>query len=483
MEGSAAYLNDEVETDEHVRMTFSYKMKGRQVIAKSAESIQDSEMCTVVGATHVVTEVKYGFNAFLLFEKEATEDISKEEISGALSITITYALVFNMTGWGEFSLSQEDEDLANSLSFKFYGDTLVDPPPQTFEQAIEVYQQLPARSLVDQRVVSFSLAPISDYCDETDTILNEIASSNVEILSNMIVDFETVDKMLRKLKNYNLSIDFQRYRALILDLESRFELAKTYFKAKIQTLLPKIRSGKAEEQELTELLTEYKQSVFEKENFLMLLGTRQKEIETAQYIIYHPSLPPNKYIDLDHTGDMSRCIIGHEYALVYELEILPTDIEQLGDMFENGTLNEGDKWFKNEDQVGENRPLMDDFIQLAIKNQDEGSASICFLISLNQIGDSGSDGKAFQLKLLKNGKSIVDDFHAPKKIWNMDETKRGTDYVELRVHHETDNDLQLGSSYFELKATYEIIDEEVNIFFKIILNRKFKFLLKDFCMF
>ena len=474
MEGSASYLNDEIETDEHVRMTFSFKKKGRQVIANSAESTIDSEMCKVAGATHVVTEVKYGFNAYLLFESKESEDLSKEEIAGSLRILIKFAESFEVEGYGNFSFSDIDEYVANTLSFKFYGDTVVDPPPQTFENAVEVYQQLPARSLVDERVVSFSLAPLSDYCEQEDVILNEIASSNVETVSNMIVDFEDVDKMLRKLKNHKLPTDFQSYRAILLDLESRFELAKTYFKAKIQTLLPKIRSGTAEEQELTDLLKEYKQSVFEKESFLLLLGTRQKEIETAEFIIYHPSLPSNKYVDLDHTGDMANCIIGHEYALVYELEILPTNTTHLGEMFEAKTLDETDKWFMNEDEVGDNRPLMNDFIQLAIKNQEEGSASICFLISVNQIGDSGENGKAFQLKLLKNGKTIVDGFRAPQKIWKMEEVERGVDYTELKLHHEADNGLQLESSYFQLKATYEMIGAGVSCsIMRIALNPHF----------
>ena len=50
-----------METEDIVRMTFSYKKKGRQISAVSAESIIDSDMCRPnIGATHVVTELKYG---------------------------------------------------------------------------------------------------------------------------------------------------------------------------------------------------------------------------------------------------------------------------------------------------------------------------------------------------------------------------------------------------------------------------------------
>ena len=42
-------------------MTYSYNKKGKQVTAIAADNVINSEMCFVDGATHVVTEVKYGF--------------------------------------------------------------------------------------------------------------------------------------------------------------------------------------------------------------------------------------------------------------------------------------------------------------------------------------------------------------------------------------------------------------------------------------
>ena len=88
----------------------------------------------------------------------------------------------------------------------------------------------------------------------------------------------------------------------------------------------------------------------------------------------------------------------------------------LGQQYEDGQLNEGDKWFMDEARVGKNRRLLKDFLEMATKNADTGSASICFLISLTQLSDKG--GK-FQLKLLSSGETLVDDFSAPKKIWKL----------------------------------------------------------------
>ena len=462
--GTAEYLNDEIQNDEFVRMTFSYNMIGKQVTAIAAENIQNSAACDSDDATHVVIEVKYGFNAFLLFETQSSETYSKEMIAGELKIMIKAIPAVSISGSGSMNLTDSQTEISESLRFRFHGDTVIDPPPQSFDEAIDVYQSLPAASLEDERVVSFSIAPLSDYCTAVDTILNDISSANIELVSNMMVDFEQVEKVLRRLKSSNLALDFQRYRLVLLDLEKRFEAEKSYFISEMQTLLPDIRSGDADDTDLTDLIDEYKASRYEKEVFLALLSTRQKEIETAEYIIYHEDLPSNTYVDLDNSGDMASCVIGHEYAVVYELEILPKNISALGDEYEAETLDESGKWFMDEEQVGANRPLMDDFIELAAKNADSGSASICFLITLNEYGESAD---AFQLKLLKGGETIIDGFEAPAKIWKMEEVARGVDSVDLLLYHNV-NDLVLSSSYFELVVDYAPIHSDVSLNVKFI---------------
>ena len=86
---------------------------------------------------------------------------------------------------------------------------------------------------------------------------------------------------------------------------------------------------------------------------------------------------------------MSECIVGHDYAIVYDLEILPKNAQTLSEDHEKAieqgiTLDESGKWFNDELQVGSNRPLLRDFLELA-KQTENGAdaASICFLVSLN----------------------------------------------------------------------------------------------------
>ena len=100
-------------------------------------------------------------------------------------------------------------------------------------------------------------------------------------------------------------------------MERRFDKVRSGFISEFQDLLPKIRSKQVEESTLTNVLQDYNESPYEKEKFLALLDARKKEIETAEFIIYHPDLPDNKFIDLDHTGDLAQCIIGMKLYKVF----------------------------------------------------------------------------------------------------------------------------------------------------------------------
>ena len=72
---------------------------------------------------------------------------------------------------------------------------------------------------------------------------------------------------------------------------------KSSFTAKVQTLLPQVRVNSDLADELTKLLDDYSTSRYEKETFIAeCLAYRQKEIETAEFIIYNKKLQNNKVI-------------------------------------------------------------------------------------------------------------------------------------------------------------------------------------------
>ena len=119
-------MKEEIKTDEHVRVTFDYHRKGRQVSAVSAEAIQNSDACrSSIGATHVITEIQYGFNAYLLFDKKVDISESKEDISGKLEISVKAMGIEVGGGVASIDLFEEDKNVTFGMTFTFHGDTTI----------------------------------------------------------------------------------------------------------------------------------------------------------------------------------------------------------------------------------------------------------------------------------------------------------------------------------------------------------------------
>ncbi|XP_040002023.1 neoverrucotoxin subunit beta-like [Xiphias gladius] len=93
-------------------------------------------------ATHVVTAVLYGAQAFFVFDREVSEKEDHQDIQGNLSVMIKKIPCLSIEGEG--SLKLEDKDRANveKFSCKFHGDFSLQKPPTSFQDAIQVYQSL-----------------------------------------------------------------------------------------------------------------------------------------------------------------------------------------------------------------------------------------------------------------------------------------------------------------------------------------------------
>ena len=81
------------------------------------------------------------------------------------------------------------------MRLSWHGDALIDPPT-TFEEAVRIYKSLKKMTEESRKVVMFSLAPITDYCKEKETILNAISSANVASVSFISLKKYVLKKMV-----------------------------------------------------------------------------------------------------------------------------------------------------------------------------------------------------------------------------------------------------------------------------------------------
>ena len=83
-------------------------------------------------------------------------------------------------GGASLQYGQELETLQERLDVKFYGDLVLPEAPATLRDAVLLSQEIPSLCEESKSPVTFSIVPISKYCEEGEKILNEVTAANID---------------------------------------------------------------------------------------------------------------------------------------------------------------------------------------------------------------------------------------------------------------------------------------------------------------
>ena len=122
-------------------MVLDYRIRQKQIVVDEAASYNYTYkyVCEKYKhISHVITEVTYGFNAHMIFEKTVTDDHKKQEVGGSLKVLINALPDITIDAEAKVDITEEQKNASNGLNFKFYGDAIVDPPPSTYIDALKV---------------------------------------------------------------------------------------------------------------------------------------------------------------------------------------------------------------------------------------------------------------------------------------------------------------------------------------------------------
>merc|ERR550519_2293822 len=152
--GGAQYLHDQNYNENTVQSTLIYKATTRSEQMPYGVALTNPELCSHVTTdpsadvmpTHVVTEIVYGLNGFMVFKKHFKTNTEKKEISGYLDVVVKAIPQIQIEGQAKFNLTENEKEVSRTMEFNFHGDVLLNNPPSTFEDAIEVYKLLPTRA-------------------------------------------------------------------------------------------------------------------------------------------------------------------------------------------------------------------------------------------------------------------------------------------------------------------------------------------------
>ncbi|KAK4299847.1 hypothetical protein Pmani_027919 [Petrolisthes manimaculis] len=329
--GAAKILNNEQQTGRSQRVILQYKCTTRaeELTMERLGSITYPKALDEGYATHVVTGIIYGANAFFVFDRNIKNSQSKNTIDGNLEGIIK---MIPVDIGGNVKYSKDDEQMNDNMQCMYIGDFALSENIATYNDAKKTYKELPkllgetGEKAVPVRVTLFPLI-----------LLDRRASKLVrEISNNLISDtentLETLYNLIEKCKDMSTSDIRDSCRTFFGEI-SEFSSQITKYKYSLQgdlsSLLPNIRGGGEEEIRLAELLERKEQSPFSKHFLNSWIDKKEVQLKILEdYLKYLPEITfPSA------TGDFETIVMSpsnrHVLCLVIYMPSMRLQLENM----------------------------------------------------------------------------------------------------------------------------------------------------------
>ena len=479
--GAAEYLNDEKTSERQARVTLKYSSLSRfeQLTMEQIGSIQYPKVLDDNTATHVVTGISYGTDAFFVFDRSLTESEKINKIKGSMEVAIKNIPI---SGSAKLDLNTEEKEEASKLHCKFYGDLRLPFNPSTFEDAVQVYHDLP--QLINGKEGDKSTPKIVHLCP-----LSELEGGHLRIVRSISTDLVSqVEEIMQ-----NCSIIMMRANDLVsheicssfVDLESQMKkfqmLVKRFkinFSKKLCAILPKIRGEGAEESDLVELISSVQESPFNFKDMQKYLIGKNKEIKQLTQYLKNMQKQPKIQLLPSRDGDLTTLTSDDdiEHVMCFAFNIVSESsvyVEALDSYLTTGKKDAKSvshkEWFDQPVVSAEVRSKSKRFLDFVKINSDVEGFAFAATDSNEETGASGPT-----VILYTDG--FPKDYELPGKPETPEATPVDANSVNL-VWMKSEVDTFAISSYKVWYCLKTSTSEEMNS--RSTLNAEMKFLVKD----
>ncbi|PAA60535.1 hypothetical protein BOX15_Mlig008863g1 [Macrostomum lignano] len=284
VEGSGRYLNDSKTSLNSEEVTLAYRIVTRfdELHLEPSGGVEFPQQLADTPATHVVTGIKFGANAFLVFEKErellGEASASEESLESMVS---ALKVAFNESDAPPKYSSDFDDSVYDRVKCRYFGDFDVESPPTTLREAFGCVSSFSSDS-AETPLVAY-LTPLSTLGGKvvmlkrkiTDEQLNE-AGDYLQRLNDSISAAGTQQRVLA-------SSPWQTQRAELSEFVNMVEVIKTRYTEKLLKTLPDAREHNKGCDKITKLLTNFRDnSPFGPAQLLDWISNRERECIALQ---------------------------------------------------------------------------------------------------------------------------------------------------------------------------------------------------------
>ncbi|XP_072115056.1 uncharacterized protein [Mobula birostris] len=292
VKGSANYLTDTKGSKRQARVTLQYKtttsfekltMSHLRKLNISDPSVFDEGL-----ATHVVTAVLYGAQAFFVFDQMVSPAEKLQDVQRDMEAMITHLPEFAVHGEDSLKMTEEQKSNSEKFSCTFYGDFSLKNNPTTFQDAISTYATLPSLlgSAGENSVpVRVTLYPLNKLNSRAAQVVREI---NVGLISHCQRVLEQLSEAVMRCNDMlkdRVSIHFPEIGDGTKQCREMCLEYKLMFQGTLARVVPSIRRGKEKKGLLVDILKNRELSPFSQQSLVTWLDNKEQEMKAVGHYL------------------------------------------------------------------------------------------------------------------------------------------------------------------------------------------------------
>ncbi|XP_063340054.1 uncharacterized protein LOC134634662 [Pelmatolapia mariae] len=443
VDGSAKYLNDSKSSRNQARVTLKYKAttKFQQLSMNhlGRGNVKHPYVFDQGLATHVVTAILYGAQAFFVFDREVSEHENHQDVQGNLKVIIKKIPLLSVEGEGSLKMEEKDKESVDKFSCKFYGDFCLPKPPTTFQDAIKVYQSLPGllKENGDEAVpVKVWLLPLTCLDSSAAKLVRQISIGLVQEAQRVLEDFSEVEMRNNDVLGTSTAQQFPQIDKKMKTFKEMCSEFKLEFKQTLAKKLPSIRGGGEEEAELAEILKKRHSSPFNSKNLNEWMDCKAREIYT---LMSFTRMMKNTKI-ISSQNDLYKESLSAEHVVCFVFTSLGKDEPYLSALskYLKGETNpdlqdphthdvEKEQWYASKELTAEMRRKAKLFSDFAEANKENKNMKFLTVGLTNETQEGSS------IYLYEGGFTVSENFEPPSKPETVTAADRNHNSVTLKI--------------------------------------------------
>ncbi|XP_030640959.1 uncharacterized protein LOC115821306 [Chanos chanos] len=430
VKGSAEFLSNKKTSKHQSRVTLQYHATTRfEQLTMDHLGTGNLKHCNVLqegSATHVVTALLYGAQAFFVFDREISKNENHQEIQGNLQAAIKKIPLISVEGQASLKMSEAEQKQTEMFSCTFHGDFALESNPVSFQDAISIYGQLP-RLLGEKGEnavpITVWLYPLKKLDSLAAQLVREISISLVCQCRRIFDELDDVDMQCQDLMKADMAIMFPDIKAKVRKFKELCSEYKMVFQRQLCQLLPAIRGGGKEEAELIIALRSKKQSPFRNDMMISYLQDREREINVLRsYLDLMKDIPvvsSSSELDRVVLSPASEFVVSFVFSSITEDDKYLAKLENyLREEFKSKDSNpptefsvadREQQWFHSGEVTTQARQDVRLFLDFKESNRERENIQFCIASVPNKLITGAS------IHVYENGTLLSSQFQLPSK--------------------------------------------------------------------